>query len=99
MHPLETEGLRRLHDPLEARANVSGLPAARAGIDARDRVGLVVPNGPEAVVAALAAECWVEVPLNRAYREPEFEQYFAVFARSLPPSSNDTSDFRPRRAQ
>jgi acyl-CoA synthetase (AMP-forming)/AMP-acid ligase II/thioesterase domain-containing protein/acyl carrier protein len=49
-----------------------------AGIGRSDRVGVVLPNGPEMAVAfmavASAATC---APLNPAYRAPEFEFYLS----------------------
>jgi acyl-CoA synthetase (AMP-forming)/AMP-acid ligase II/thioesterase domain-containing protein/acyl carrier protein len=56
-----------------------------AGIGRGDRVGVVLPNGPEMATAfmavASAATC---APLNPAYRTPEFEFYLSdLNARAL----------------
>jgi acyl-CoA synthetase (AMP-forming)/AMP-acid ligase II/acyl carrier protein len=46
------------------------------GIRRNDRVALVLPNGPEAVVAFLAvASCASSAPLNPAYRPAELRSY------------------------
>ena len=46
------------------------------GIRRNDRVALVLPNGPEAVVAFLAvASCASSAPLNPAYRTAELRSY------------------------
>ncbi len=46
------------------------------GIGRGDRVGIVLPNGPEAAIAFLAvASCATAAPLNSAYREEEFRFY------------------------
>ena len=50
----------------------SGLNAR--GICCRDRVAIVLPNGPEIVSAFLAA---ASAPLNPAYRKSEFEFYLS----------------------
>jgi len=64
----------RLHD------RVSRLAGAlqRAGIRRGDRVGIVLPNGPEMAVAFLsAAVIAAAAPLNPAYSETEFEFYLS----------------------
>ena len=54
------------------------------GIRRNDRVALVLPNGPEAVVAFLAvASCASSAPLNPAYRPAELRSYL----RDLKPSA------------
>jgi acyl-CoA synthetase (AMP-forming)/AMP-acid ligase II len=48
------------------------------GIDRRDRVAVMLPNGPEMAVAILTVEaCAVCAPLNPAYGAEELERYFA----------------------
>jgi acyl-CoA synthetase (AMP-forming)/AMP-acid ligase II/acyl carrier protein len=48
------------------------------GLRRGDRIGLVLPNGPEAAVAFLAvASCATCAPLNPAYRADEFQFYLA----------------------
>lgn len=66
---LDFSGLRALADATVARLN--GM-----GIGRGDRVGIVVPNGPEMAAAfvAIAAGC-TTAPLNPAYREDEFTFY------------------------
>ena len=49
------------------------------GIGRGDRVALVLPDGPEMAVAFLAvSSCAVSAPLNSAYLEPEFTNYFSM---------------------
>ncbi len=46
------------------------------GVGRGDRVGIVLPNGPEAAIAFLAvASCATAAPLNSAYKEEEFRFY------------------------
>src|SRR5882672_8718213 len=48
------------------------------GIGRRDRVAVVLPNGPEMAVAFLTiAACAVCVPINPAYGAEELDRYFA----------------------
>ena len=48
------------------------------GIGRRDRVAVVLPNGPELAVAILTVEaCAVCAPLNPAYGAEELDRYFA----------------------
>ena len=48
------------------------------GIGRRDRIAVVLPNGPELAVAILTVEASaVCAPLNPAYRAEELERYFA----------------------
>src|SRR5262245_3841238 len=48
------------------------------GISRHDRVALVLPNGPEMAVAALAVEASaVCVPVNPAYETDELDRYLA----------------------
>lgn len=57
---------------------LDGVRAAlnRAGFGRGDRVALVVPDGPEMAVAALAvASCCVCVPLNPSYKANEYDDY------------------------
>jgi acyl-CoA synthetase (AMP-forming)/AMP-acid ligase II len=64
------------------------------GLGRRDRVALVLPNGPELAVAALGvaanATC---LPMNPAYRAEELERYFA----DLRPSALITQADAPAR--
>jgi acyl-CoA synthetase (AMP-forming)/AMP-acid ligase II len=49
-----------------------------AGIGRRDRVAVVLPNGPELAVAILGVEaCAACAPLNPAYGVEELDRYFA----------------------
>ncbi len=53
------------------------------GIGRRDRVAVVLPNGPELAVAILTVEaCAVCVPLNPAYGTEELERSFCRSAAS-----------------
>ena len=64
-------GLRRL-----AQDTVAALNAM--GIGRHDRVGMVLPNGPEMAAAFLAVACGATTaPLNAAYRADEFEFYLS----------------------
>jgi acyl-CoA synthetase (AMP-forming)/AMP-acid ligase II len=48
------------------------------GIGRRDRVAVVLPNGPEMAVVFLAVTAWaVCVPINPAYGAEELDRYFA----------------------
>jgi acyl-CoA synthetase (AMP-forming)/AMP-acid ligase II len=48
------------------------------GIGRRDRIAVVLPNGPEMAVAFLAVTAWaVCVPINPAYGAEELDSYFA----------------------
>src|SRR5262245_22399955 len=48
------------------------------GIGRRDRVAVVLPNGPDMAVAFLAVTAWaVCVPINPAYGTEELDRYFA----------------------
>jgi acyl-CoA synthetase (AMP-forming)/AMP-acid ligase II len=50
----------------------------KAGIGRGDRVGIVLPNGPEMATAFLAvAACATAAPLNPAYRAEEFDFYLS----------------------
>ncbi|WP_144185274.1 acyl--CoA ligase [Elioraea rosea] len=67
--PLTHAGLRAL-----AARTVEALNAR--GIGRGDRVGIVLPNGPEMATAFLAIACGAtNAPLNPAYREDEFAFY------------------------
>lgn len=62
-------GLRALTDEVAASLN-------SMGIDARDRVAIVLPNGPEMATAfACVAQVATTAPLNPAYREEEYAFY------------------------
>ena len=44
-----------------------------AGVGAKDRVAIVLPNGPEMAAAFISvAQCATTAPLNPAYKEDEF---------------------------
>lgn len=63
-----------LHEQIEA---VSG-QMRELGIGRRDRVAIVLPNGPEAATAFLATACAaIAAPLNPAYKSSEFEFYLS----------------------
>src|SRR5262245_7317507 len=69
--------LRHVEETVEALSS--------AGLNANDRVALVLPNGPEMAVAFLAVACGATcAPLNPAYTEEEFDFYIAdLNARAL----------------
>jgi len=47
-----------------------------AGVGAKDRVAIVLPNGPEMAAAFISvAQCATTAPLNPAYKEDEFAFY------------------------
>ena len=47
-----------------------------AGVGAKDRVAIVLPNGPEMATAFISvAQCATTAPLNPAYKEDEFAFY------------------------
>ena len=49
-----------------------------AGIGRRDRIAIVLPNGPDMAVACLGVSaCAVSAPLNPAYRDEEFDFYLS----------------------
>ena len=76
--PLSFDGLRTEVDRLAGQL-------AAAGIGPTDRVGIVLPNGPEMAVTFLAvASCAASAPLNPGYREEEFRFYLGdIGARAL----------------
>jgi len=69
--PLDFGGLNRLVDNTVAALNA-------AGIGRNDRVGIVLPNGPEMATAFIAVAAGATAaPLNPAYRADEFEFYLS----------------------
>ena len=67
--PLTYAALRALFD--RARASLNEL-----GVGRGDRVGIVLPNGPEMATAFLSvASAAASAPLNPAYKQDEFEFY------------------------
>ena len=78
-------GLHRLVAEVQAALNA-------AGIGRGDRVGIVLPNGPEMATAfvAIAATC-TAAPLNPAYKADEFEFYLSdLQPRALVLMDSDT---------
>jgi len=66
---LDYDGLRALGDEIRAALNAMG-------IDADDRVAIVLPNGPEMATAFITvAQAATTAPLNPAYREDEYAFY------------------------
>ena len=68
----------------------------RLGIGRRDRLAVVLPNGPEMATAFLAvASCAVCAPLNPGYKESEFDFYLSdLDVRALIIQAGDTSPAR-----
>jgi acyl-CoA synthetase (AMP-forming)/AMP-acid ligase II len=65
---------RRLYQHI----NMMGRTLRAAGIGGRDRVAVVLPNGPEMPVAILAvAACAACAPVNPAFGTEELDRYFA----------------------
>ncbi len=61
---------------LRAQAQAVRSSLRQCGISAKDRVAIVLPNGPEMAVAFVTiAQSAVTAPLNPAYREDEFAFY------------------------
>ena len=53
-----------------------GYQLAGLGLSAKDRVAIVLPNGPEMAVSFLSISCFMSAaPLNPVYTENEFEFY------------------------
>ena len=68
---LDGPGLRALADEVSAALN-------GVGIGRGDRVGIVLPNGPEAATGFVAVACAATAaPLNPAYKAEEFEFYLS----------------------
>ena len=69
--PMTHAGLRALADSTVAALNAMGIGRG-------DRVGMVLPNGPEMAAAFIAVACGATTaPLNAAYRADEFEFYLS----------------------
>jgi len=65
---------RRLHEHVDRMERT----LRTAGIGGRDRMAVVLPNGPELPVAILAvAACAVCAPVNPAFGAEELDRYFA----------------------
>ena len=69
----------------------------KAGTSPSGRVGIVLPNGPEAAIVFLAvAYCAAAAPLNPALRTAEFESYLnAVHAMAVVVSPDSRLTFPP----
>ena len=68
---LDGAGLRGLAETTRAALN-------GAGIGRGDRVGIVLPNGPDMATCFIAvAACATAAPLNPAYKGEEFEFYLS----------------------
>jgi len=76
--PLSYDGLRNHVERVVATLN-------RHGIGRRDRVAIVLPNGPEMATAFAAVACGATTaPLNPAYRQEEYDFYLPdLGARAL----------------
>jgi acyl-CoA synthetase (AMP-forming)/AMP-acid ligase II len=54
------------------------------GVNRRDRVALVIPDGPEALTAFVAvSDQTTAAPVNPAYRQTEYEAYFTTVGVTL----------------
>jgi oxalate---CoA ligase len=72
------------YEDLVRQANITTTKLRACGVSQGDTVALVLPDGPEMVVAFLAAaSVGVCAPLNPSYRAPEFEMYLDDLAPSL----------------
>ncbi len=70
------DGHTLTHGQLRAQIDHLAGQLAALGVGRGDRIGLVLPNGPEAAISFLAAACCATAaPLNPAYREEEFRFY------------------------
>jgi len=66
------------HGGLRALARRTVAALNEMGIGRGDRVGIVLPNGPEAATSFVAIACGATTaPLNAAYRADEFEFYLS----------------------
>ncbi len=66
------------HGALRALAGATVAALNGMGIGRNDRVGIVLPNGPEMATIFIAAACGTTTaPLNPAYRADEFEFYLS----------------------
>jgi acyl-CoA synthetase (AMP-forming)/AMP-acid ligase II len=64
------------HGGLRALSARTATALRRAGVGPRDRVAMVLPNGPEAAAAFVTiAQAAATAPLNPAYRAEEFDFY------------------------
>jgi acyl-CoA synthetase (AMP-forming)/AMP-acid ligase II len=70
---------------LQAQVTRLAIFLQRAGIERHDRIGIVLPNGLDAIIAFLAATvAGTAAPLNPAYKLDEFQYYLAdTGARAL----------------
>ncbi len=75
---LDEEGRPSLsYQELHQRVGSLSLDLRRAGVQKEDRVAVVVPNGRDMAVVMLAVcSASVAAPLNPAYQESEFADYF-----------------------
>src|SRR5918911_701505 len=63
----------------QVRANVAALAEQlnRFGLGRGDRIAIVMPNGPEVILAFFAAAlCGTAAPLNPKYKQEEFAFYY-----------------------
>ena len=66
------------HGGLRALANRTVAALNAMGIGRQDRVGIVLPNGPEMAAVFIAVACGATTaPLNPAYKEDEFDFYLS----------------------
>jgi len=81
----DVQGRKITFGQLQEHANrfVAGLNSA--GFRRNDRIAIVMPDGPEIAVTLVSVACgFTAIPLNPAYTEKEFEQYFSnINAKAL----------------
>ena len=86
------------YDQLRLHVDKIGRQLAGQGLNASDRVAIVLPNGPEMAASFLAVASYMSAaPLNPAYKQSEYEFYLSDLKPSLVIVEQD-SDNPVRRA-
>ena len=66
------------YSQLKSQIKKIGCQLSGLGLSAKDRVAIVLPNGPEMAVSFLSTSCFMSAaPLNPVYTENEFEFYLS----------------------
>jgi len=90
---LGVDGTSIQYGELRAQVGLLQRELSGLGVGAQDRVAIVLPNGPSAAIAFLAAASRAAAaPLNPKYRESEFEFYLSDLSPRLVLVSEETSD-------